>query len=120
MKFQSGYLARTSFSVQFTAEIRYLWKSTHFIWKGEYLFLYYSENVWGNANSGSLQRFLRIYTVACESSMNGSFHHLLFRVCLFVWFTGVNPAEPRCVMVLNMVAFTATQTPLSTHTQMRL
>lgn len=42
---------------------------------------------------------------------------LLFHVCLFVWFTGVTPAEPRCVIVVNMVPFTATQTP-SAPTQM--
>lgn len=36
-------------------------------------------------------------------------------VCLFVWFAGVTPAEPRCVIVLNMVLFSATQTPLNTR-----
>lgn len=47
--------------------------------------------------------------------MNGSFQHLLLDVCLFVWFTGVTPAEPRCVIVLNTVPFTATQTHLNTE-----
>lgn len=59
----------------------------------------------------SVLRPYKTHSVACEflnewllsASVTPS-------VCLFVWFTGVTPAEPRCVMVLNMVPFIATQT----------
>lgn len=59
--------------------------------------------------------FNKTYSIAREFPMNGSFQHLLLDVCLFVWFTGVTPAEPRCVIVLNTVPFTATQTHLNTE-----
>lgn len=60
---------------------------------------------------------LMTHSVSCELPHEWSFL-ASYSMCLFVQFTGVTPAAPRCVIVLNMVPFRATQAHLHSHTQM--